>query len=677
MEYTHVYIDTETTGLNPDKGDEIVEVFAQEFNLEGDIGESIHFFCRPMSGVIPEGAFAVHGITYDMVKDNETFFPSIHSCVINFVGKRTLVGHNIIDFDIKFLKIKPVAIDDSLLLARSLFPGTKNNLKFFCEKVGLKFDTSKAHGAKYDCEMGALAYIKAKKMLNDRNAPKINLPLFEHQKAFLNKYSVLSENDIAKINNQNWSYSRLMLYHECPFKWMMSYLRGQKEPQRSYFQIGSACHEIAEKSGKWCYATLFARKAIAYCEKNGIKICDDFKDLFYNKNLRDKIFGKFNIETHSYEGAGVLDLMMTFNSDSLQYETPVKPDPEVYDKIVTQALVQYSIVEEKDIKSVRTTMDWFFRKSNFVYMDTGIMQMEKAIAFDRDWNILKNFNDPKVWFRMKVDIIQYDPASKTIHLIDYKTSFTCLTDEEIANNIQLNLYALGIYKFMPPNSIDKIVVEMQYLRFNVSAYFEIEKADIETYIKRGEDWIIETEKLIKAEAGKNNGTGFSPKRNENCKTCYLAEDGFCPEYNHSLIPNFITISDEKELVNVWRGITSVLAKVKEQEKAVKLYIKNSCQNVTIDDMAVGFYEQKRINVNIRELMIYLNNRYNINVSQITPYLSITKMNYEKLLKELNVEISEDKKDNIVSYKIGTTFKEKAIGKELEEIYDHQSLVSIF
>ena len=52
IEYPFVAIDVETTGLNP-KINEIVEVFAVEFNASGMFGKSYHSMCRPKSGFIP------------------------------------------------------------------------------------------------------------------------------------------------------------------------------------------------------------------------------------------------------------------------------------------------------------------------------------------------------------------------------------------------------------------------------------------------------------------------------------------------------------------------------------------------------------------------------------------------------------------------------------------------
>ena len=73
-----------------------------------------------------------------------------------------------------------------------------------------------------------------------------------------------SESDKTFLATQTYSYSRINLFNQCPFKWYMQYIKGFKEPDKDYFQTGKICHKVAEWSGEWCYKELFKNKLLAY-----------------------------------------------------------------------------------------------------------------------------------------------------------------------------------------------------------------------------------------------------------------------------------------------------------------------------------------------------------------------------------------------------------------------------
>ena len=93
-------VDTETTGLDPDRGDEIIAIGAVRI-VNGRIlrQESFDSFVRPKRE-ISEAARAIHGISGDMLRAEppiEEVLPRLQK----FVEDTVIVGHNVA-FDMRF-----------------------------------------------------------------------------------------------------------------------------------------------------------------------------------------------------------------------------------------------------------------------------------------------------------------------------------------------------------------------------------------------------------------------------------------------------------------------------------------------------------------------------------------------------------------------------------------------
>jgi DNA polymerase III subunit epsilon len=162
-----VVIDTETTGLDPDTGDRIVEIGAVELLNHMPTGRTFHAYVNPQRDV-PFDAVQVHGLTTQFLSDKPTF-----SAVANefaaFIGDARLVIHNAA-FDMKFLNaelgwaglagVSWARAVDTLELARRRFPGAQNSLDALCRRFGVDNSGRQKHGALLDSELLAEVYLE-------------------------------------------------------------------------------------------------------------------------------------------------------------------------------------------------------------------------------------------------------------------------------------------------------------------------------------------------------------------------------------------------------------------------------------------------------------------------------------------------------------------------------------
>ncbi|WMY96184.1 MAG: DNA polymerase III subunit epsilon [Arsenophonus sp.] len=168
-----IVIDTETTGINkfgvPYEGHNIIEIGALEIVDRNLTDSHFHVYIKP-NRLIDSEALAIHGITNEFLADKPNF-SEVADDFLNFIKGSELIMHNA-PFDLGFInyefsKLKkniPLIetichITDSLLLAKKLFPGKRNNLDALCNRY--KIDNSKRilHGALLDASILAKVYI--------------------------------------------------------------------------------------------------------------------------------------------------------------------------------------------------------------------------------------------------------------------------------------------------------------------------------------------------------------------------------------------------------------------------------------------------------------------------------------------------------------------------------------
>jgi DNA polymerase III subunit epsilon len=194
----YVVFDTETTGLSPSGGDEIIQIAAVRI-VNGRIltGESFNQLVNPKRPIPPE-SIKFHGVTDEMVADQ----PTIEQVLPKFrayVSGAVIIAHNAA-FDLKFIKMKEKAagvrfdapVLDTMLLSRML-QGDEgaHTLDGIAERLGV--EVIDRHTALGDSLVTAAVFLRMVEMLKERDvrtlddairAANIIVELAERERAF-------------------------------------------------------------------------------------------------------------------------------------------------------------------------------------------------------------------------------------------------------------------------------------------------------------------------------------------------------------------------------------------------------------------------------------------------------------------------------------------------------------
>lgn len=185
----HLFIDTETTGVNPDNN-EVIEVAAILYTDGKKINSFNSFLDFSSSAEISLGALRVNrrklidsGLT-NRTKAIKLFADFLVSLPNDRQNPVIVGGHNT-HFDVNFLKkmleeerltgwgdlFAYSVIDTStignFLRSAGYITFDRMSLANLAQALNITVDKNKTHGAYYDAELSALCYYKMKSMLNE------------------------------------------------------------------------------------------------------------------------------------------------------------------------------------------------------------------------------------------------------------------------------------------------------------------------------------------------------------------------------------------------------------------------------------------------------------------------------------------------------------------------------
>ncbi len=165
-----IVLDTETTGLEPSQGHKIIEIGCVEMINRRLTGNNYHQYLQP-DRAIDEGAQAVHGISNEFLADKPRFADIVKD-FIEYLDGAELIIHNA-PFDVGFIdhefklsgaeygKVSTYcSVIDTLVMARKMRPGKKNNLDILCKEYEVNNAHRELHGALLDAELLSEVYLR-------------------------------------------------------------------------------------------------------------------------------------------------------------------------------------------------------------------------------------------------------------------------------------------------------------------------------------------------------------------------------------------------------------------------------------------------------------------------------------------------------------------------------------
>lgn len=188
-ELTYTVFDTETTGLEPSNGDEIIQIGAARIVNNRLLRQEVFDQIIDPECPLKPASIPIHGITEDMVRGKPTIdvvLPSFHE----FCEDTVLIAHNAA-FDMRFLQLKeertgikftqPVL--DTLLLSAVVHPNQESHkLDVILERLGVHIDSR--HNALEDSLATAEVFLKLVPLLEEKGITTVRQALEASAKTY-------------------------------------------------------------------------------------------------------------------------------------------------------------------------------------------------------------------------------------------------------------------------------------------------------------------------------------------------------------------------------------------------------------------------------------------------------------------------------------------------------------
>ena len=205
-----IVLDTETTGLDVNNGDRIVEIGMVELQNHVQTGAYFHIYLNPEKESDLK-ALQIHGLTTEFLKDKPKFI-DIADQFIDFLSDSNIIIHNA-PFDVGFINselrkcekdgLNENAIIDSLLLAKKSFLGQSVSLDSLCRKFNIDISDREFHGALKDAKLLASVYLEligGRQAKLEFNLESMNLDL-NHEKSLTNIKSLYQKKERRTFKN--------------------------------------------------------------------------------------------------------------------------------------------------------------------------------------------------------------------------------------------------------------------------------------------------------------------------------------------------------------------------------------------------------------------------------------------------------------------------------------------
>jgi DNA polymerase-3 subunit epsilon len=201
-----IVLDTETTGLDYNNGDKIVEIGLIELENHLQTGNYFHYYLNPEKHSALQ-ALKIHGLNSEFLKDKPKFI-DIADQFMNFISDSKIIIHNA-PFDVgsELRKCNKVELDniiiDTLLLAKKMFVGQSVSLDSLCRKFDIDISDREIHGALKDAKLLSHVYIEliGGKQTKLDFTNELNITNLNYEHSILNINSLYKNNKIRTQKN--------------------------------------------------------------------------------------------------------------------------------------------------------------------------------------------------------------------------------------------------------------------------------------------------------------------------------------------------------------------------------------------------------------------------------------------------------------------------------------------